>query len=206
MFIPKINLMEDRDDILNFIRHNSFGILISTNTEGMPWGTHIPIELEFLDGETPVLRGHVSKANPHAAILAHNPKALAIFAGAHAYVSSSWYEQENVSTWNYSAVHVYGMIRILTTEELLDNVTQLTKRYESGVDKPLYVEKMNSEMIRKELRGIVGFEMTLDDIHAKAKLSQNRKPADYQNIITELEKTGDAQAQGVAADMKKLRK
>ena len=198
--------MGDRAALLDFIRHNSFGILIGNNTEGVPWGTHIPIELEFLEEGTPVLRGHVSKANPHAAILAQNPKALAIFSGAHAYVSSSWYAQENVSTWNYSAVHVYGTIRLLTQEELLDNVTKLTSRYEAGVEKPLYVQNMTLEKVMKEIRGIVGFEMTLDEIHGKAKLSQNRNPQDYDNIITELEKTGDAQAQGVADDMKNFKK
>jgi transcriptional regulator len=206
MFVPKINQMHDRDEILNFIQHNSFGILISTNTEGVPWATHIPIELHFSADGTPVLHGHLSRANPHARILEANPQALAIFAGAHAYVSSSWYAQESVSTWNYSAVHVYGTIRILDTEELLAQVSRLTERYESGVEKPLYVAQMTAEKVRKELRGIIGFEMSLDDIHAKAKLSQNRNPQDFQNIVHELEKTEDAQAHLVAAEMRKLKR
>jgi transcriptional regulator len=205
MYIPKIFKVEDSADILDFIRKHSFGTLISVNAEGLPIATHIPIELDMSAENTPVLRGHVSRANPHAQLFGDNATALAIFTGAHTYISSSWYEQQNVSTWNYSAVHVYGRIRILTTDELHASVEKLTATYEAGVEKPLLVNQMSSEMVRKELRGIVGFELTMDDVQAKAKLSQNRKDADYQHIITELEKIDDAQAHQVAADMRQKR-
>ncbi len=205
MYVPKINAMENQDEIYDFIKNNGFATLISVDTEGMPLATHIPITLELTEKGTPILRGHVSKANPHAPLLASNPKALVIFHGAHAYISSSWYTQENVSTWNYSAVHVYGTVRILTADELLDSVAYLTKKYEAHVENPLLVEKMSSDMVKKEIRGIVGFEMTLDDVHAKAKLSQNRKDVDYQQIVTELEKINDGQAHEVARQMKAIR-
>ena len=47
--------------------------------------------------------------------------------------------------------------------------------------------------------------MQLDDVQAKAKLSQNRKDADYKHIVEQLEKTNDPQAHGVAAEMRKKR-
>jgi transcriptional regulator len=205
MFIPKLFKVEDSAEILAFIQKNSFATLVSVNAEGLPIATHIPIELEMLDENTPVLRGHVSRANPHAQLFGENTTALAIFAGAHSYISSSWYEQENVSTWNYSAVHVYGKIRILTESELLDSITKLTATYEAGVEKPLLVPQMSSDYIKREIRGIVGFELSMDDIQAKAKLSQNRKDADYQHIIHQLEKTDDHLAHQVAGEMREKR-
>lgn len=205
MFIPKLFKVEGSAEILAFIQKNSFATLVSVNAEGLPIATHIPIELEMLDENTPVLRGHVSRANPHAQLFGGNPTALAIFSGAHTYVSSSWYEQQNVSTWNYSAVHVYGRMRVLTEAELLESVEKLTATYEAGVEKPLLVPQMATDYVKRELRGIVGFELTLDDVQAQAKLSQNRKDADYQHIIKQLEKTDDNLAHQVAAEMREKR-
>ena len=110
MYIPKLFKMDDHAEIFDFIRQNSFGILINADND-VPVATHIPIELEFTDENEPILRGHVSKVNPHALLFEKNPQALVIFTGAHTYISSSWYVQENVSTWNYTAVHVYGHFR-----------------------------------------------------------------------------------------------
>ena len=205
MYVPKLNRIENQDEIYDFIKNNGFATLVSVNTEGLPLATHIPITLEFLPKGEPILRGHVSRANPHAALLVENPQALAIFQGAHAYISSSWYTHESVSTWNYSAVHVYGKVRILTDEELWTSIAHLTAKYESHVEHPKLVENMSPDMIKKEMRGILGFEISLDEVHAKAKLSQNRKDVDYQRVVDALEKTDDGQAHEVARQMKKLR-
>jgi transcriptional regulator len=205
MYIPKIFKVEEAVDILDFIQKNGFATLVSVDADGLPVATHIPIALEMLADNTPVLRGHVSRANPQAQLFGDNRTALAIFTGAHTYISSSWYEQENVSTWNYSAVHVYGQIRFLTVDELRSDVEKLTAKYEKGVEKPFLVPQISPEMVNAQLKGIVGFELTMADVQAKAKLSQNRKDTDYQHIIKKLEETNDAQAHQVAAEMKAKR-
>ncbi len=205
MYIPKLFKMDDHAEIFAFIRQNSFGILIISDND-VPIATHIPIEFELTSENEPILRGHVSKANPHALLFEKNPQALVIFTGAHTYVSSSWYAQENVSTWNYTAVHVYGHIRILSEEELLESVEKLTKKYESGVEKPLFVTDMSPEMVRKQIKGIAGFELKIEDIQAKAKLSQNRNEEDYKNVVEKLEETPDFQAKEVARLMRQMRK
>ena len=89
MYIPKLFKMDDYAEIFDFIHQNSFGILIISENN-IPIATHIPIELEFMGENEPILRGHVSKANPHARLFEKNPQALVIFTGAHTYVSSSW--------------------------------------------------------------------------------------------------------------------
>ena len=205
MYIPKLFKMDDHAEIFDFIRQNSFGILIISENN-IPIATHIPIELELTRENEPILRGHVSKANPHSLLFEKNPQALVIFMGAHTYVSSSWYAQENVSTWNYTAVHVYGQIRVLNEDELLESVEKLTKKYESGVEKPLFVSEMTPEMVRKQIKGITGFELKIEDIQAKAKLSQNRNEEDYKNVVEKLEETPDFQAKEVARLMRQVRK
>ncbi len=205
MFVPKINIWNDDADIKAFIKENSFGILVLTDGRGVPHATHIPILLEQTENGTTVLRGHVGKANIAAQLIGTASNALVIFHGTHGYVSSSWYEKENVSTWNYTAVHIYGKIRLMMQAELLQNVTHLTEKYESAMKQPRQVESMSEEMVRKELRGIVGFEMTLDDVQAKRKLSQNRNDRDYVNVVRELEHAPDASSKMMSEEMKKLR-
>ncbi|MBL7814897.1 MAG: FMN-binding negative transcriptional regulator [Saprospiraceae bacterium] len=197
--------MDNHEEIMDFIKNNGFAILISVNTEGVPWATHIPIALEKNTEDAYVLRGHVSKANPHAQLLLEGSQVLVIFQGAHAYISSSWYTHDNVSTWNYSAVHIYGKVRVLSDEALWSSVESLTAKYESHVESPKMMTSISPDFLRKEIRGIHGFEVSIDDIHAKAKLSQNRKDVDYGRIIEELEKTEDGQAHEVARQMKEKR-
>ncbi len=205
MYVPKINRIENQAEIFDFIKKNGFATLISVDTEGMPFATHTPIMLEKTSNDEPILRGHVSRANPHEKLLLESPQALVIFHGAHAYISSSWYTHENVSTWNYSAVHVRGKIKILTDSELWDSVSHLTAKYEASVENPKLMEHMSADFLKREIKGIVGFEMTLDDIQGKAKLSQNRKDVDYQQVVDALEKTSDGQAHEVARQMREKR-
>ena len=54
-----------------------------------------------------------------------------------------------------------------------------------------------------QTRGIVAFEIEITEIQCTKKLSQNRDDKNYQNIISELEKTEDVQAIAVANEMKK---
>lgn len=205
MFIPKIYQVEDHAEIMDFIRKNSFATLVSVDKDGLPVATHIPIEIDFSAPDNPTLRGHVSKANPQALLFGDGATALAIFTGAHTYISSSWYGHENVSTWNYSAVHIYGKIRQLNPDELWNNVSKLTARYEALMARPKLMSDMSDDYLKREIRGIVGFEMSIEDVQAKAKLSQNRNQEDFNNIIQELDKSDDSNAHQVAAAMKAIR-
>lgn len=205
MFIPKIYQVKDHVEIMDFIQKYSFAMLVNVDKDGLPVATHIPIEIDFSAADNPTLRGHVSKANPQAQLFGEGATALAIFTGAHSYISSSWYGHENVSTWNYSAVHIYGKIRQLNPDELWDNVSKLTARYEALMARPRLMSDMSEDYLKREIRGIVGFEMAIEDVQAKAKLSQNRNQEDFKNIIQELERSNDPNAHQVAADMRAKR-
>lgn len=204
MYIPPKYKITDFEEIKNFIQVNSFGILVNV-LNAKPWATHIPLELETNASGEDVLVGHLSKGNPQWKTFAENPQVMAIFSAPHAYISSSWYQHENVPTWNYIAIHIYGQLRIIEGEELYQSLIKLVNKYEAASQKPVQLERMSPEFVQREMRGIVGFEIKIEDIHAKQKLSQNRNEEDYQNIITELNKRGEGYDTAIAAAMKALR-
>jgi transcriptional regulator len=203
MYIPELYKNENQEEIQNFIHQNGFAILVN-QTDGKLWATHIPLLLDVNADGKQILVGHVSKLNPQGESFKTNEDVLAIFTGAHSYISSSWYDHENVPTWNYLAVHVYGKVKIYTQDEAVNSLKKLVDKYEAKSAKPVRVEDMSSKTMR-EARGIIAFEIEITSIEAQKKLSQNRDDKNYKNIISELEKTKDNQAIAVADAMKKNR-
>jgi transcriptional regulator len=110
-----------------------------------------------------------------------------------------------VPTWNYIAVHVYGKIKIIEGEAVSDSLKKLTDKYEQNSDNPIRIANL-SEKTMMQTRGIVAFEIEIQEIQATKKMSQNRDDIDHSNIILELEKTKSAQSIAVAKEMIKCRK
>jgi transcriptional regulator len=199
MYIPKYAENNEVPAIIDFIKHHAFGILVS-QSEYKLVATHIP--LEFSTDNTKLF-GHISKANPQWKNFNNSAEVLAIFTGPHAYISSSWYDHENVPTWNYIAAHVYGKISIIEGEELYQSLKRLTDKYEASSSKPISVEGMSPEYVRKSIKGLVGFEIEITNIEAAYKLSQNRDQKNHQRIIQELEKREDENSLRVAEEMRR---
>ncbi|MFK5959669.1 MAG: FMN-binding negative transcriptional regulator [Lutibacter sp.] len=204
MYTPNSYKNEDFKEIKSFITKNSFGILINQNN-GKLTGTHIPLVLDINKNGENILTGHISKVNPQWKNFNDDDEVLVIFSGPHSYISSSWYEQENVPTWNYIAVHIYGSIKIIEGEELLNSLKKLVNKYEKGSENPIRIETM-SEKNLKQINGIIGFNIKINDIQATYKLSQNRKEPDYDTIIHKLENTTSPNSIEIAKQMKKRRK
>jgi len=202
MYIPKQFRNNDASTITDFIRHHGFGILVSQADSRMV-ATHIPLELS--EDETK-LTGHIAKANPQWKNFDNDAEVMIIFPGPHAYVSSSWYDHENVPTWNYIAVHVYGKIKIIEGEVLYSALKHLMDKYERTSEHPVSVEKMSPEYVRQSIKGLVGFEINITSIEAAYKLSQNRDQKNFANVINELEKRGDHDSKSIASEMKKIEK
>lgn len=201
MYIADGYQNENEQEISEFLEANSFGILIN-QVDGKPWATHIPLELDTNEKGEKVLFGHIAKENPQWKSFADDHKVLAVFSGPHAYISSSWYDHENVPTWNYIAVHVYGTIKIIEGEAMLASLKKLVDKYESASENPIRIEEL-SKRTMMQTRGIVAFEILIEDIQAVKKMSQNRNEKDYANIISELEKTAKPDTIAVAEIMSK---
>lgn len=205
MYIPKNNRNADIAEIREFLKANSFAILV-TNHEGKPWATHLPLELDTDKAGNDVLNGHLSKANPQWKTFTEQSQVLAIFNGPNAYISSSWYDHENVPTWNYIAVHVYGTIRTLEGEELFEMLAKQVDKHEKASEKPISVHGMSKEFVKSEMMGIVGLQIKIEDFQASYKLSQNRDSKNYEAVIKELEKRGDVHSLNIAREMRKRSK
>lgn len=203
MHIPNYFKNEDISAVKAFLKSNSFGILISSVNKKY-WGTHIPLELEQDENGKEVLYGHISKANPQWKNFEKEEEVLAIFNGPHAYISASWYGHENVPTWNYIAVHVYGTLEILEEKELLHALTLLVDKYEQQSKNPVKVEKLSATTM-KQIKGIIGFKINITDIQAAYKLSQNRNDADYKEIVHELHQSHSPLDQQMADTMDEKR-
>ncbi|WP_075351524.1 FMN-binding negative transcriptional regulator [Algoriphagus marinus] len=205
MYIHPINLWEDEPQIIAFIRHNAFGTLVA-QVDQRPHGTHLPFVLDKNSEGKTVLTGHVARANPQWKSIPDQSEVLVMFQGPHAYISSSWYNHENVPTWNYLAVHVYGKIRIIEGEELLIHLKKLVDTYEEGRPNRVSVEGMSDTYLQGQIRALVGFEILISEVQASAKLSQNRDETNFQNIVSQLEKSEAENDRDVATHMKKIQK
>lgn len=204
MYIHPLNKWEDEPEIVDFIKRNAFATLIS-QVDGKPWATHLPFVLGKNNAGEPVLSGHLAKANQQWKTISENADVLVIFQGPHAYISSSWYNHENVPTWNYLAVHVSGKIRLIEGEELMDHLKSLTDTYEEGRPNRVRVETMSESYVAGQLRALVGFEIKIEEVKASAKLSQNRDDVNYHHIVEKLEESQFPLDKEVASEMKKRR-
>ena len=201
MYIPDIYKNENKEEINKFIQENSFGILIN-QTNGKLWATHIPLELDTNKNGGSILFGHLSKENPQWEGFIENNEVLAVFSGPHSYISSSWYDHENVPTWNYIAVHVYGTIKIIDAEAAIEVLKKQVDKYEQKSKNPVRIEDLSKKTMMQS-SGIVAFEIEITQIQATRKMSQNRDEKNYQNIISELEKTNTNDSIAIANEMKK---
>ena len=200
MYIPNYFKNNNIKEVKEFINRNGFGTLINI-IDGKPRATHIPLEWDTNREGKDILLGHISKANPQWKNFNNDESVLTVFLGPHSYISSSWYNHENVPTWNYIAVHIYGRIRIIEGGELLKSLNKLVDKYERNSAEPVSIENLSPQTLKK-LREIVGFEIIIREIQAAYKLSQNRNKIDFKNIIKELENTSKTDSIELAAVMK----
>lgn len=196
MYIPEHFRVRDHADAISFMQANPFAILISTTDDG-PFASHVPVVIREA-GDQLILRGHVAKANPHWRYLEQQPQCLTIFHGPHAFISTANYTtQENVPTWNYGAVHLYGTARMYSSPEFLQCMLyELIATFEAA-----YAQQWDSfsQAYRdRMLSHIVGFEITATKLEAKLKLSQNRSKEEQANVIASLGKAEDTAVSGVA--------
>jgi len=200
MYIAKHFKVTNVDEIWDFVQKNSFGTIVATE-QGKPIATHLPLGLTK-KGDDYYITGHVAYANPLWKTLEEeNENILVMFQGPHAYISSSWYQHENVPTWNYQSVHVYGTASIMSEQELEEDLILLLQKYEHHRKNAALWENL-SPQTKKQIKGIVGVKIKVQEVQAAYKLSQNRNEEDYQNIIEKLKEDDDVNSHLIAEVMK----
>ena len=201
MHIPKYFKVTDVEEIWDFVQKNSFGTIVTTE-QGKPIATHLPLGLSKI-GDDYYITGHMAYRNPQWKTFETCEDVLVMFQGPHAYISSSWYGHEEVPTWNYQAIHVYGTASILEKNELIEELTMMLKKYEENRENPVLWDKLSPQLLEREIKGIVGFKIKVQEVQAAYKLSQNRNEEDYLNIIDKLQVEKNLDSQQMANVMKK---
>ena len=211
MYLPKHFDRSDPAWCHALIRAESFATLVTVDGVGAPFATHLPFLLDEERGHLGTLLGHMARPNPQwrhfSSPPGHGPEvagprpagakqgrpALAIFQGPHAYVSPSWYEvHPAVPTWNYVAVHAYGTPAVIEDPVRVTALLgRLTRTHEDGRPNPWRLEALTDDYMSAMIRGIVAFEMPIDRLEGKAKLSQNRGEADRGHVRDALTASGD---------------
>ena len=202
MYIPSFNKFEDRQEAIAFMQRYSFATIVSVK-DGLPVATHLPFLVKQVDDKV-ILSSHFAKANPQSADII-NTKALVIFTEPHAYISPKLYEkEESVPTWNYLAVHAYGKCELLDGEENKATLLKETIKYYDA-DYLKQWDSLPDKYKQNMMKGIVAFEIVVDDLQAKAKLSQNRTEKERENIIGALDAAENTPEKEIAEYMKSLK-
>ncbi len=187
-------------EVVSFMHAHPFITLCGVDSEGKPVATHIPVLLEQRDDKL-YIQAHIMRKQDHTLAFEQNPNVLAIFSGAHTYVSASVYSNpQSASTWNYQAVHAKGTLRFLDDAGLHSLLTNITDHFEHNPHSPSLVDKMPDGYVTNMMKAIVAFEIEITSIEHVFKLSQNRDAKSYENIIHHLNQ-GDSEAKGVASTM-----
>lgn len=173
MYQPPQFKSTDRAIAAELMRSHPFASLISSDDDGLPFVTHLPLHLESA-GDSFTLLGHCAKPNPHWRYLQVRPTAVLTFLGPHAYLSPQVYpDLARVPSWNYLAVHCTVRARLVEDPDAKD---ALLKQL-IGDHEPAYAKQwraMDPELARKLLAGIVGFELEVLDLQCKLKINQHR--------------------------------
>ncbi|MBD3921720.1 FMN-binding negative transcriptional regulator [Paenibacillus sp. PR3] len=182
MYIPKAFEVDDKTKIVNFIKDNSFGILFSHHKNN-PFATHLPFLIDEKKYDKGVLISHMARANPHWRDL-DNKEVLVVFSGPHAYISPSWYEEPRIApTWNYVAVHAYGEFKVIDDRDEVEKIISNTVNFfESPLPNPWLVS-FDDKFIDGLMNGLVAFEIKLNRLEGKWKLSQNHSIQRQQNLV-----------------------
>lgn len=194
MYLPPQFNEKDRAVAAELMRAHPFASLITTDDEGLPFVTHLPLVLEEQGDGGLLLWGHCAKPNAQWRHLQARPRAVVTFLGPHAYLSPSVYpDLARVPTWNYLAVHCVVQARLV---EALDEKDALLKRL-IGQHEPSYAQQwrdLGEEFQHKMLAGIVGFELTVAELQCKIKLNQHRRESHVEMHARYAAGTPDEQA------------
>lgn len=203
MYTPKAYVEADLPRLHACMRAWSFATLVTQGRSGCQ-ATHLPFLLDAADGTPGTMTTHMARANAQLADLEDGAEALVLFQGPHAFISPSWYANQNTfPTWNYAAIHVRGQPRLVTDAEAVRAVlTRTVDTYDTPLGGNWRFDAMPEDMIAPRLRAIVAIEIPIASIEGKLKFNQDKSPADRAGVIAALERSTDPQSLAVARLMR----
>jgi transcriptional regulator len=210
MYIPPSNAETRPDVILDFIEAHPFGVLITAGEDGL-FATHLPFVLDRSAGGHGVLLGHIARANPHHRQTLTTPESLVIFSRPDAYVTPSWYPTKAehgkvVPTWNYVAVHLYGVVHFVDDPEFVHpHLEALTAQSERHRDHPWSLHDAPADFVEAQAWAILGVRFEITRLEGKWKMSQNRPAVDIDGAVRGLAESEDPRERQLADIMRERR-
>jgi transcriptional regulator len=207
MYNPPSFAERDVTVMHDFIEAHPLGALVTVSASGL-FATHLPLVLDRGLGPFGTLQGHIARANPHHELAGEGADALVLFTGADSYVTPSMYASKAthgpvVPTWNYVAVHAYGVLRFVREPDALRrHLARLTATHEGSRAQPWSITDAPADYIEKQLGAIVGVEIAITRLEGKWKMSQNRSAEDVQGVIEGLGASEDPREREVAEIVK----
>lgn len=188
MYTSPFTRMTDEAEQRDLVRRVGVAQLVTVDEHGLPQATLLPV-VWVADR---VLM-HAARRNPQfEEMVGRSVPALAVVTGPNAYVSPTWYATQAerghaVPTWNYQAVQLRGELTGYDDRDrLMEALAAVTAAQEAHRPRPWTLEAAPSYLVQGLLRGIVGLELRVSRVEAKAKLSQHRVVADRLGVIEAL--------------------
>lgn len=204
MYIPK-QFDEPRVDVMHeLIRAHPLATLVTHSSSGLN-ANHIPLNLCESPAPYGMLRGHVARANQLLGDVTSGTEALAVFHGPNAYITPSWYATKKetgkvVPTWNYAAVHAYGLLRVVDDALWLRaQLDALTAHNEASFPEAWAVSDAPPDYIERIMEAIVGVEMVITKLLGKWKVSQNQPSQNQASVVSGLKASGRPESEAMAA-------
>ena len=198
----------DKEKLIAFMQNHPFVTLIGSDKNGRIEATQIPVMIEEKEGSI-FIYGHIARKSDHHQAFEENANVLALFTGAHTYVSGTWYSgnPQQASTWNYISIHARGQIKFLDERALIELLKKLSLHFENNntASSTIY-DNLPADYKEKLIKAILAFEIEITEMDNVHKLSQNRDEKSYDNIVQQLKKQeGDAKEIGELMEKRKER-
>jgi transcriptional regulator len=206
MYTPPM-FKSDRAASLAFAQARGFGLACAWDGT-KPVASSLPFYLTSADDGTPHAAFHVARHNPLLKLAGDAASWLLAVNGPDAYVSPDWYvSPDQVPTWLYQSVHLTGTVRVLSDDELAEQIETLSAKFEERLlpKKPWVSSKMTAGRLEAMKKAIVGLVMTVDEIEGSFKLNQHKSDADYTALTEALAVQPDADAHVIAGLMREAR-
>ena len=202
MYTPPM-FKPDRAASLAFAQTRGFGLVCAWDGT-KPIASSLPFYLTFADDGTPRAAFHLARHNPLVKLAGGTNSWLLAVTGADAYVSPDWYvSPDQVPTWLYQVVHLTGTVRILSDDELAEQIETLSTKFEDWLlpKKPWTSSKMSAGRLDTLKKAIVGLVMTVDEVEGSFKLNQHKSDADHAAIASAMLQRPDEAAQTIGKQM-----
>ena len=209
MYTPRAFRDDDLQSLHDHIGNTRLAVLVTHGEQGLQ-ATHVPLLLDPQVGAKGTLYGHLARGNKQWRDLESGAEVLVVCPGADAYVSPGFYpskadDPRTVPTWNYVAVHAWGVPQVIhSAAPLLDIVRRLSDRHEQGRERPWSVDEAPADYLDGMLKAIVGFAIPIERLQCNRKLSQNRSAIDHEGVRSGLAASADPVDNQLAAHMRDL--